>query len=231
MFAAHLCKRANLIPSLQPTDMSSDTPRWFGNGIPLPYMKILGEDGTVDWLEYLPDGRRVVTGSRDGGTVRVWNLESGKQEGPTMEHGKDMNELTVTRDGTKVVSSGWREKIRVWNVESHKLVEEWTHPDRYPTIALSPDDRFIAAAGNGDRNVAIYNMEGRLVDSIEVGDIVYSMCFSPDRNKLRVACSVVGRTLPILPTAIASRALRGLADQGRSLGGSKQIYTYVIVFG
>ncbi|KAI9455829.1 quinon protein alcohol dehydrogenase-like superfamily [Boletus coccyginus] len=161
--------------------MPSVTPQRFDNDVPQPHMEIIGEDPFVNWLEYLPDGRRIVTGSCHKGTMRVWNLESGKQEGKTMEHGEDINELTVTRgDGTKIVSSDEDGKIRVWDVESRKTVKEWTHPQSYSTIAISPDDRLIAV---GYKNVDICTMEGRHVNSIEV-EFVYSMRFSPDGNKL-----------------------------------------------
>ena len=134
------------------------------------------------WLEYLPDGRRVVTGSRDG-TIRVWNLESGEQEGISMGHEGEMSGLAVARDGTKIISSGCSGKIKIWDVELHKLVKEWTHPESHPNIVISPDDRFIAI---GKKNVGIYTMEGIPVShSIEVGrNFVSSMSFSPNGDKL-----------------------------------------------
>ena len=101
-----------------------------------------------------------------------------------MEHPSKICGLALTRDGTKIISSDDYGKIKVWNVESHKLVKEWTHPGSCPEIAISPDDRLIAA---GDRVVAFYSMEGRVKHSIKVGGTVFSMCFSPDGKKL--ACS------------------------------------------
>jgi len=182
LFAAHLCKRANSIPSLQPTDMSSVTPQRFDNNGPQPYLVILREDYTR-WLEYHPDGRRVVIGSYDG-TLRVWNLESEEQEGTWMNHGGEISGLAMARGGTKVISSGDDGRIKVWDIESHELVKEWTHPESCPNIAISPDDRLVV----GRKNVGIYTTEGRQVNhSIEVGDSVWSMCFSPEGNKLACA--------------------------------------------
>jgi len=105
-----------------------------------------------------------------------------------MEHKLEdrVTKLTVTRDGTKIISGGWSGSIMVWDVETHKLVKEWTHPESGPVLAISPDDRLLAV---GHWNVDIYSMEGRHADSIEVGDSIWSMCFSPDGNKL--ACGNV----------------------------------------
>ena len=52
-------------------------------------------------LVFLPDGRRVVTASKDG-TVKDWNLETGEQEGRSMKHRSEIFGLAVTKE------SGWR---------------------------------------------------------------------------------------------------------------------------
>ena len=161
-----------------------------------PYLVISEQDDSIYWLEYLPDGQWIVTGSLRGGVVKVWNLESGKQEGALIEH-SHINGLAVTRDGTKIITNDYEddrddEKLRMWDVASHKLIKEWSHPGGCFSIAISPDDQFIAGGG---WNIAIWTMEGRLVNSIEVqvgdGDdtsiSIWSMCFSPDGKKL--ACS------------------------------------------
>ena len=148
---------------------------------PLPHLVITADDTGIWRLAYLPDGRRIVTGSDDG-IVKVWNLENGSQEGTSMEHESYICDLAVTRDGTNIISSYHGGVIKVWGVESHEIVEEWSHPENYPRIAVSPDAGLIAV---GDETVAIYTMEGRQVNnSIEVGGAILSMCFSPDGKKL-----------------------------------------------
>ena len=48
-------------------------------------------------------------------------------------------------------------------------------------VAISPDDGLVAVGGN---HVAVYTMAGRHIHSVEFGDYTFSMCFSPDGNKL-----------------------------------------------
>jgi WD40 repeat protein len=160
--------------------MSGVTPQRSDIDEPQPHLVILADDTSISRLKYLPDGRRVVTGSGDG-TVKVWNLENGEQEGTSMKHAREVWNLAVTRDGTKIISSDDEGEIKVWNVESHEIVKEWTHPGGV-WIALSPDDRLIAVS---EEAVFFYTMEGRRVGHpIQVGKLVWCMCFSPDGNKL-----------------------------------------------
>ena len=99
-----------------------------------------------------------------------------------MDQKNVMVDVAVTWDGTKIISSNWTGGIKVWNVESYKLVNEWSHQGSYPRIAISPDDRLVAA---GDRAVTIYTMEGsKLGHSIKVGKAIRSLCFSHDGTKL-----------------------------------------------
>ena len=182
LFATHLCKLdTQLAANCQSTFMSSVTPHRSDNDGPQPRLVISTHDTCIWKLEYLPDGRRVVTGSGDK-TVRVWNLENGEQEGTSMEHESGIRNLAITQDGTKSISSDEGGEIKVWDIESHELVKEWTHPECFPEIAISPDDRLIAV---GSHAVTIYTMAGgRVNHSIEVGKAIWSMCFSPDGTKL-----------------------------------------------
>ena len=153
----------------------------FGNGAPTPRPKlVISRDTSISEIAYLPDGR-LVTGSHRG-IIRIWNLQSGKQEGTSIEQENGVQRLAVTRDGAKIISGGFYGQIEVWDVESHKLLKAWTHQGIRPMIALSSDDQLIAVSGS--QLVGIYTAEGEQVNSIEVGTHVCSLSFSPDGNKL-----------------------------------------------
>ena len=163
--------------------MSSGTQQPDGN-LPRPHLIVSTQDGVTRRFAFLPDGRRVVTCS-DEGTVKVWSLGNGEQEGTSMEHGSEIKGLAVTRDGTKIVSSDCDGDVKVWDAESRELIKEWTHPEGCLQIAISPDGRLIAV---GAWTVAIYTTEGRQVnDSIEVDEDLWAMAFSPDGKKLACA--------------------------------------------
>ena len=205
---------SQLATNCQSTIMSSVTPHRSDNDGPQPRLVIeLAHDAFILMLAYLPDGRRVVSGNGDG-TVRVWNLEDGEQEGTSMEQ-SGIHDISVTRDGTKIISSDYDGEIKVWNVESHEIVEEWTQPEGCPNIAISPDDRLIAVGGG--TVVAFYTMEGSQVNhSIEVDSYVDSLCFSPNGKKLACRTSDGVRVYDV--------------DSGTLLSESQQVFVGCVLW-
>ncbi|KAF8836008.1 WD40 repeat-like protein [Paxillus ammoniavirescens] len=154
-----------------------------------PLMTMSGHEEEIQKIAYLPGGERIVTCSWDK-TVRIWNVETGEQEGTTMEHEGWVEGLAVTRDGKRVLSGGEDKRIRVWDVETHELIEEWENDTGVIwCIAVSPDDQ-LAATGNGRGNIVVREMKEsrRIRHSIKAGSGVISLCFSPNGEKL--ACAV-----------------------------------------
>ena len=139
----------------------SNIPEQSGNDTPRPQLVISGDNDYITTVAYFPDGR-VVTGSRSG-AVRVWNSQSGEQEGMmSMEHKNNITDLAVTRrDGPKIICARCDGEIKVWDIESHQLVKVWSHQEWDPVIAISPDDQLIAVGG---RIVGIYTTEGERVN-------------------------------------------------------------------
>ncbi|KIJ15072.1 hypothetical protein PAXINDRAFT_169274 [Paxillus involutus ATCC 200175] len=156
---------------------------------PKPLRTISAHDW-VNGMAYLPGEERLVTGSYDG-TVRIWNVENGEQEGMAMEHGGWVMGLAVTRDGKRILSVDRREVLKVWDVETHQPIAEWgdrMHGAPISCIATSPDDQLVAS-GPCDGGIVIREMnlkeDGRIKLAIKTGRcVVTSICFSPDGTKL-----------------------------------------------
>ncbi|KIJ13540.1 hypothetical protein PAXINDRAFT_80943 [Paxillus involutus ATCC 200175] len=155
-----------------------------------PLTTLLGHEDEIWGIAYIPqaDGKRVITCSDDK-TVRIWNVESGEQEGTSMEHEEVVYGLAVTRNGERIVSGGMDMRIKVWDVATHELIEEWESHTRGSiwSIALSPDDQ-LAASGDSHGKIVIREMEegGEIRHAIETGGEVRvnSLCFSPNGEKL-----------------------------------------------
>ncbi|KAF8835173.1 WD40 repeat-like protein [Paxillus ammoniavirescens] len=137
-----------------------------------PLTTMSGRRGSIRGIAYLPGGKRVVSCSNDK-TVRLWDVEQSEQEGTLMVHEVKFDCFAVTRDGKRILSGGEEGTIRVWEVETHKLIEEWT------------SDRDL---GNRDQGM---KERGEIKRLINAGTRVFSLCFSPNGEKLAWAVSRV----------------------------------------
>ncbi|KIJ12110.1 hypothetical protein PAXINDRAFT_27714, partial [Paxillus involutus ATCC 200175] len=150
-----------------------------------------GHEGYIGGIAYLPGVKGVVSWSSDK-TVRIWDVEKGKQEGTSMVHESWIYCIAVTRDGKRILSGGEKGKISVWDAETHESIQEWASYSGFSIccIALSPDDR-CAASGDSDGKIMIREMkEGgnlKIRHSLDAGSSVQSVCFSPNGKKLASA--------------------------------------------
>ena len=151
------------------------------NDRPQPQL-VIRHGSAITALAYFPDGRRVVTGSNYG-IVKIWNLENSRLEGRSMKHKALTHVVSVTRDGTKIISGSWNGSImKVWDAKSHELVKEWPHEAGCDIVSISPDVQLIAVAGGS--NVGVYTVQGRLANMVVNSKPIRSAAFSPDGKKL-----------------------------------------------
>ncbi|KAH7918886.1 WD40 repeat-like protein [Leucogyrophana mollusca] len=105
----------------------------------------------ISCVVYFHDGRQIASGSSDM-TVRIWNVESGQQEGESLIHYTGINGIAISPDG-KNITSRVTDKVVVWNVARREKLYEikmlendvlsWTRPA--VPVAYSTGGRWIAA--------------------------------------------------------------------------------------
>lgn len=71
----------------------------------------------------MPDGQRIMTCSRDG-SLRVWNLKSGRQIGDDWPDGDNaVCTIALSPDGKKVVSESMDGEVRYGHRQSHRKMD------------------------------------------------------------------------------------------------------------
>jgi guanine nucleotide-binding protein subunit beta-2-like 1 protein len=149
-------------------------------------------DHTKDVLSvaFSADNRQIVSGSRDK-TIKLWN---------TLGQCK----FTITEDGHKewvscvrfspnlatplIVSAGWDKMVKVWNLTLCKLRTNLIgHTGYVNTVTVSPDGS-LCASGGKDGTAMLWDLnEGRHLSSLDAGDIIHALVFSPIRYWLCAA--------------------------------------------
>jgi WD40 repeat protein len=64
-----------------------------------------------------PDGRRVVSASWDQ-TLKVWELETGRELHTLAGHTGRVDAVAVTPNGRRAVSASWDRTLKVWELET-----------------------------------------------------------------------------------------------------------------
>jgi hypothetical protein len=115
--------------------------------------------GHNDWVKavlYSPDGRNIISGSRDG-SVRFWDAKSGKEKYLIKESWwGEINDLAISGDGAYLAGATEHAGIVIWHVDSGKTLAVLTgHSGRVTGVAFSADGKTIISGG-ADGTVRIW---------------------------------------------------------------------------
>ena len=84
--------------------------------------RLIGHEGSVNSVTFSPDGKQLVSGSRDG-AIRLWNARTGEPIGnPLTGHEGWVNSVTFSPDGKQLVSGSSDGTVRLWNAQTGELI-------------------------------------------------------------------------------------------------------------
>jgi WD40 repeat protein len=114
----------------------------------------------------------------------VWNLESGKQMGEDWKDGESVvRSIALSPDGKKVVSGSDDGAVRLWDIDTCKVIMKWMgHTREVKSVCWSRDGRKVLS-GSGDGTARQWNVEsgGTILEPIKTGHIyVFAAVYSPD---------------------------------------------------
>jgi hypothetical protein len=104
---------------------------------------LAGHDGEVNAAAFNPDGKRVVTGSRDR-TARVWNVLTGLEEITCRGHEAEVIDVAFRPDGLQVLALPAGGPPRLWPVDVLAAARERT------PRSLTPEELDIFEIGGAE---------------------------------------------------------------------------------
>ncbi len=155
-----------------------------------PLLHTLKEHGDfIGSMVILPGGETLVSASEDG-TIRVWNLERGKQLRVLDDHTSCVNIIKLTPDGKYLLSGSDDATIKVWDITTWQVLKTWEgHQGYVRDIAITTDGRVVSCSQDG--TVKVWKLaDGELLYTFEGHEIwVNAVAATPD-NRMAISSSV-----------------------------------------
>lgn len=119
-----------------------------------------GHRDVVYRAAYSPDGRHLASASLDG-TVRLWDVASGRPIGVLTTHQGEVHSVVFLPDGKHGLSGGADGMLRLWSVSPFEEVASWqAHASEIRCVAISAERRVIAS-GDTDGLVKLWSLDTR----------------------------------------------------------------------
>jgi guanine nucleotide-binding protein subunit beta-2-like 1 protein len=159
--------------------------------------RFVGHTGDVLSVAFSADNRQIVSGSRDR-SIKLWNtlaeckftiVEDGHTDWVSCVRFSPNTENPI------IISCGWDKLVKVWNLSNCTLRHNHIgHGGYLNTVTVSPDGS-LCASGGKDGNAMLWDLnEGKHLYTLDAGDIIEALTFSPNRYWL---CAAAGPTIKI----------------------------------
>jgi len=155
------------------------------------HLELVTLRGHLDQLcaaAFSPDGRRIVTGSKDR-TAIVWDAASGKELLILKGHLSGVISVAYSPDGQRIVTGSQDSTAKVWEAATGKeLLTLKGHSAGVRSVAYSRDGGRIVT-GSEDRSAKVWDAATRkeLLTLKGHTDLVSSAAFSPDGQRIATA--------------------------------------------
>jgi len=152
--------------------------------------RFVGHSKDVLSVAFSADNRQIVSGSRDK-TIKLWNT-LGECKYTIVDEGHtewaSCVRFSPSVAAPVIVSAGWDKVVKVWNLNNCKLRNNLVgHGGYLNTVTVSPDGS-LCASGGKDGTAMLWDLtEGKRLYSLEAGDVIHSLVFSPNRYWLCAA--------------------------------------------
>jgi WD40 repeat protein len=114
-------------------------------------------------------------------------LETGTQVGEEWEDNDfKVETIALSPDGKKVAGGSYSGGVKLWSVDTGKVIKTWTgHTKEVTSMSWSPDGGRVVS-GSRDETFGVWDVDsGKIIlGPINTGDVVHAVCYSPDAKMI-----------------------------------------------
>jgi WD40 repeat protein len=107
-----------------------------------------GYSDSVNGVALNGDGRRAVSASDDH-TLKVWDVDSGREVRTLEGHSDSVNGVALSGDGRRAVSASRDHTLKVWDVDSGKVLTSFNCDAAARCASFSDPSMIVAGDGLG----------------------------------------------------------------------------------
>ncbi len=151
-------------------------------------LQMIEELSKVKSAAIVPGGKRIISGLSDR-MLRIWDLDSGRQEGGDMiGHTGWVNSVALLQDGKRAISASGDNTLKVWDItrelnkDNRPCIKTLNgHVGYVNSVIVLPHN--IALSASTDKTVRFWDLDKykEIRDPIKSNAPVYSLAFSPER--------------------------------------------------
>jgi WD40 repeat protein len=148
-------------------------------------MTLAGHTDAVGECEFSPDGRRIVSASRDR-TLKLWDVQTGAELATLAGHTREVIACAFSPDGTGIVSASGDRTLKLWDAQTGaELATLAGHTGSVAACAFSPDGRRLVSA-SGDNTLKLWDAQTGAALATLAGHTgsVAACAFSPDGRRI-----------------------------------------------
>jgi guanine nucleotide-binding protein subunit beta-2-like 1 protein len=160
--------------------------------------RFVGHTKDVLSVAFSSDNRQIVSASRDR-TIKLWNT-LGECKFVIQDENSHSDWVPCVRfspnsQNPVIVSAGWDKMVKVWNLSNCKIRNNLAgHKGYLNAITVAPDGS-LCASGGREGTIMLWDLnEGKHLYSLEAGDTINALCFSPNRYWL---CAATAQSIKI----------------------------------
>jgi WD40 repeat protein len=142
----------------------------------------VGHAGGVSRVAFSPDGRWLAAGNWVDGTVKLWEIETGRELRALRGHRSRVEAVVFSPDGRFLASASSDKTVKLWDVSTGQQLRTFTgHKGWVTAVAFSPDGRLLAS-GSHDMTIKLWDAgTGRELRALAGhSEWVNTVAFSPD---------------------------------------------------